>query len=116
MAASHAGNDIGLPMTMATFKETNPFAVKFVGPKRRQVYILGHQPKSLGWTAQRSETAPLEASSGRRVRSRPRNCESNHHNRKRTLQRMTADVVRAESPLRRQSCCFESRDSRSSLD
>lgn len=40
---------IGLPMTTAAFNETNPFAIKFVGPGRRACYILGHQPKSFDW-------------------------------------------------------------------
>ena len=37
---------IGLPMTTATYNETNPFAVKFNGPRGVASYILGHQPKS----------------------------------------------------------------------
>jgi mRNA interferase MazF len=37
---------IGLPMTTAAFNETNPFAVKFMGPRRQASYILEHQPKS----------------------------------------------------------------------
>ena len=40
---------IGLPMTTAPFNDTNPFAVKFVGPKGVASYILGHQPKSFDW-------------------------------------------------------------------
>ena len=45
---------IGLPMTHAAHPETkafetNPFAVKFVGPKGEVAYILTHQPKSFDW-------------------------------------------------------------------
>ncbi|MEO5922985.1 MAG: type II toxin-antitoxin system PemK/MazF family toxin [Bryobacteraceae bacterium] len=42
---------IGLPMTTATSNDTNPFAIKFVGPGKRASYILGHQPKSFEWKA-----------------------------------------------------------------
>src|SRR5207253_10523028 len=34
---------IGLPMTTARYNETNPFAIRFVGPKGAVSYILGHQ-------------------------------------------------------------------------
>ena len=37
---------IGLPMTNAASNETNPSAVKYIGPKRDVGYILAHQPKS----------------------------------------------------------------------
>jgi mRNA interferase MazF len=37
---------IGLPMTTARYNETNPFAIKFEGPKNVISYVLGHQPKS----------------------------------------------------------------------
>ena len=40
---------IGLPMTTATFNETNPFAVKFTSPKGEVCYVLAHQPKSFAW-------------------------------------------------------------------
>jgi mRNA interferase MazF len=40
---------IGLPMTHAASNETNPFAVKYIGPKRDVGYILAHQPKSFDW-------------------------------------------------------------------
>ncbi len=36
-------------MTHSEFNETNPFAIKYVGPKREVGYILTHQPKSLDW-------------------------------------------------------------------
>src|SRR6266853_918183 len=42
---------IGLPMTTARYNETNPFAIRFVGPKGAVSYILGHQPKSFDWSA-----------------------------------------------------------------
>ena len=40
---------IGLPMTHAASNATNPFAVKYVGPKNEVAYILTHQPKSFDW-------------------------------------------------------------------
>ena len=43
----------------------------------------------------RSEAAPLEANSDRRVRARLRNAESDHHNRKLTVQRVIPEVRRA---------------------
>ena len=49
---------IGLPMTRATSNETNPFAVKFVGPKKTPSYILGHQPKSFDWRAREAKPHP----------------------------------------------------------
>jgi mRNA interferase MazF len=49
---------IGLPMTTAAFNETNPFAVKFIGPKRKASYILGHQPKSFDWRAREAKPHP----------------------------------------------------------
>jgi mRNA interferase MazF len=33
-------------MTGASYDETNPFAVKFIGPKGVASYILSHQPRS----------------------------------------------------------------------
>ncbi|MEO8224568.1 MAG: type II toxin-antitoxin system PemK/MazF family toxin [Gammaproteobacteria bacterium] len=49
---------IGLPMTTAPFNETNPFAVKFRGPKGAVSYILGHQPKSFDWRARSAKPHP----------------------------------------------------------
>ena len=40
---------IGLPMTTATYNETNPFAVKFIGASGVVSYILTYQPKSYDW-------------------------------------------------------------------
>jgi mRNA interferase MazF len=40
---------IGLPMTHAASNETNPFAVKYTGPKSEVGYVLTHQPKSFDW-------------------------------------------------------------------
>ena len=37
---------IGLPMTHAAYNDTNPFAVKYTGPKGEVGYVLTHQPKS----------------------------------------------------------------------
>lgn len=49
---------IGLPMTTAAFNETNPFAVKFLGPGRKTSYILGHQPKSFDWRMRDAKPHP----------------------------------------------------------
>ena len=40
---------VGLPMTHAESNETNPFAVKYPGPKADAGYVLTHQPKSFDW-------------------------------------------------------------------
>lgn len=40
---------IGLPMTTSASNETNPFAIRFSGPKGVASYVLAHQPKSLDW-------------------------------------------------------------------
>jgi mRNA interferase MazF len=50
---------IGLPMTTASYNETNPFAVKFTGPKGVISYILGHQPKSFDWRARSAKPHSL---------------------------------------------------------
>ncbi len=42
---------IGLPMTTASYNDTNPFAIRFTGPKGSVSYILAHQPKSFDWRA-----------------------------------------------------------------
>src|SRR5438105_9647191 len=49
---------IGLPMTTARYNETNPFAIRFVGPKGAVSYILGHQPKSFDWRARAAKPHP----------------------------------------------------------
>ena len=49
---------IGLPMTHAAFNETNPFAVKYVGPRAEVGYVLTHQPKSFDWRARRARLHP----------------------------------------------------------
>ena len=46
---SRTGIVIGLPMTTAEYNNTNPFAVKFQGPRGIHSYILAHQPKSFDW-------------------------------------------------------------------
>ena len=40
---------IGLPMTNSASNQTNPFAVKYQGPKGDVGYVLTHQPKSFDW-------------------------------------------------------------------
>jgi mRNA interferase MazF len=49
---------IGLPMTTEASNETNPFAVRFIGPKKKTSYILGHQPKSFDWRARQAKPHP----------------------------------------------------------
>ncbi len=49
---------IGLPMTTAACNDTNPFAVRFRGPKGSISYILGHQPKSFDWKARGAKPHP----------------------------------------------------------
>jgi len=49
---------IGLPMTTAAFNDTNPFAIKFQGPKNVTSYVLGHQPKSFDWRARGAKSHP----------------------------------------------------------
>ena len=51
---------IGLPMTTATYNDTNPFAVKFIGPRGVASYILCHQPKSFDWRARNAKPHPLK--------------------------------------------------------
>ncbi|HRA79560.1 MAG TPA: type II toxin-antitoxin system PemK/MazF family toxin [Burkholderiaceae bacterium] len=49
---------IGLPMTHAASNETNPFAVKYVGPKGDVGYVLSHQPESFDWRMRRARPHP----------------------------------------------------------
>ena len=49
---------IGLPMTTASFNETNPFAITFRGPKNVTSYVLAHQPKSFDWRARGAKAHP----------------------------------------------------------
>jgi mRNA interferase MazF len=49
---------IGLPMTTASFRDNNPFSIKFTGPKGVVSYILGHQPKSFDWRARGAKPHP----------------------------------------------------------
>jgi mRNA interferase MazF len=51
---------IGLPMTTATYNETNPFAVRFNGARGAASYILGHQPKSFDWRARNAKPHPFK--------------------------------------------------------
>ena len=51
---------IGLPMTTAMYNETNPFAVRFKGPRGASSYILGHQPKSFDWRVRKAKPRPLQ--------------------------------------------------------
>jgi len=47
-------------MATASYNETNPFAVKFIGPKGVASYILSHQPKSFDWRARNAKAHPLK--------------------------------------------------------
>jgi mRNA interferase MazF len=49
---------IGLPMTHSALNESNPFAVKLVGPKGEVCYILAHQPKSFDWRIRGAHAHP----------------------------------------------------------
>ncbi|SPK77469.1 putative PemK-like protein (plasmid) [Cupriavidus taiwanensis] len=49
---------IGLPMTTAAYNETNPFAIRFAGPRGKVSYVLAHQPKSFDWRARRAKAHP----------------------------------------------------------
>lgn len=49
---------IGLPMTTAEYNNTNPFAVKFQGPKKVVSYVLAHQPKSFDWQQRSAKIHP----------------------------------------------------------
>ena len=48
----------GLPMTTATHNASNPFAVRFVGPKDVEGYVLAHQPQSFDWRVRRAKAHP----------------------------------------------------------
>ena len=49
---------IGLPMTTASYNDTNPFAIRFIGPRGAVSYILAHQPKSFDWRARAAKEHP----------------------------------------------------------
>lgn len=49
---------IGLPMTTAAYNDTNPFAIKYRGPKNVARYVLAHQPKSFDWRARGAKAHP----------------------------------------------------------
>ncbi len=49
---------IGLPMTTASFNDTNPFAIKFIGEKGKISDVLGHQPKSFDWKQRDAKPHP----------------------------------------------------------
>ena len=51
---------IGLPMTTASYNDTNPFAVRLASPRGVSSYILGHQPKSFDWRARKAKPHPLK--------------------------------------------------------
>lgn len=49
---------IGLPMTTASYNNTNPFAIPFKGAKGKISYILAHQPKSFDWKKRGAKIHP----------------------------------------------------------
>jgi mRNA interferase MazF len=49
---------IGLPMTTAKYNDSNPFAIKFCGPRDATSYILTHQPKSFDWRQRGAKAHP----------------------------------------------------------
>ena len=49
---------VGLPMTTAAYNDTNPFAIRFTGPKHVVSYVLAHQPKSFDWRARGGKAHP----------------------------------------------------------
>ena len=51
---------IGLPMTTATSNDSNPFAVRFTGPKGIVSYVLAHQPKSFDWRVRGAKPHPWQ--------------------------------------------------------
>jgi mRNA interferase MazF len=57
---ARTGIVIGLPMTTATYNETNPFAIGFQGTRSEVSYILAHQPKSFDWRARHAKSHPLK--------------------------------------------------------
>ena len=54
---------IGLPMTTSGSNESNPFAVKFSGPRGVASYVLCHQPKSFDWRARGARPHPWKLAS-----------------------------------------------------
>ena len=54
---------IGLPMNHAASNETNPFAVKFAGPRGEVGYVLAYQPKSFDWRLRRARAHPWKQAS-----------------------------------------------------
>ena len=53
---------IGLPMTTASYNETNPFAIKFSGVKGVISYVLTHHPKSFDWKIRNAKLHPMKKS------------------------------------------------------
>jgi mRNA interferase MazF len=51
---------IGLPMTTASYNDSNPFAVKILGGNGVTSYILSHQPKSFDWQRRRASPHPMK--------------------------------------------------------
>jgi mRNA interferase MazF len=57
---ARTGIVIGLPMTTASYNETNPFAVRFSGHRGVASYILCQQPKSFDWRARHAKPHPFK--------------------------------------------------------
>jgi hypothetical protein len=71
---------IGLPMTTASFNDTNPFAVKFRGPKAAAIYPAP-SAEVIRLARQGREAAPVEAGAGGALRDGVRGTESDHRDR-----------------------------------
>jgi mRNA interferase MazF len=57
---ARTGLVIGLPMTTASYNDSNPFAVRFTGLRGAVSFILTHQPKSFDWRARNAKPHPLK--------------------------------------------------------
>lgn len=68
---------IGLPMTTAAYNDTNPFAIKFKGPKTSQLRA-GPPAEVVRLARAGRESASVEARAGRCVRGGLRPVESDH--------------------------------------
>lgn len=55
---ARTGIVIGLPMTTASYNQSNPFAVPFTGPRGRRSFVLTHQPKSFDWRERKARPHP----------------------------------------------------------
>jgi mRNA interferase MazF len=45
-------------MTTAAYNDSNPFAIRFAGPKGVESFVLAHQPKSFDWRTRKARPHP----------------------------------------------------------